>query len=51
MRGVDSVRASYRDGVFVVRITCRDKEGFELMKRKLRLIGVFVTDESGKARL
>lgn len=47
MRGVISAYAVYQNGVFKIRIECRDKQSYELIKRKLRLIGIFVTGEKG----
>jgi hypothetical protein len=47
MRGVISAYALFHQGVYKVRIECRDRESFELVKRKLRLIGIFIEEEKG----
>lgn len=47
MRGVDSVNALQRGGSYKIIIECRDLESFMLLERKLRLIGIFVTEKKG----
>ncbi len=37
MRGVITAVAVYRNGVFKVLVECKDRESYELVKRKLRL--------------
>jgi len=47
MKGVVAAYAVCQNGTFKVRIECRDRESYELLKRKLRLIGLFITNEKG----
>lgn len=47
MRGVITAYAVYRNGVFKVTVECKDSESYNLVKRKLRLIGIFVSSEKG----
>jgi len=47
MRGVIAAYAVYQNGVFKIRIECKNKDSYELVKRKLRLVGIFITDEKG----
>lgn len=48
MRGVISAYATYANGVFKVSIECKDEESYDLVKKKLRLIGIFVVGEKGR---
>lgn len=47
MRGVLTAYAVFHNGVYRVVIECRDRDSFELLRRKLRLIGVYVEVEKG----
>jgi hypothetical protein len=48
MKGVISAYVVYSNGIFKVAIECRDRDSYELIKKKLRLIGVFVVSEKGR---
>lgn len=48
MKGVISAYAVSRDGSIRVIVECRDRDSYELLKRKLRLIGVFIDTEKGR---
>lgn len=48
MRGVISAYAIYNNGVYKIVVECRDLDSFEILKRKMRLIGVFIVSEKGK---
>ena len=51
MKGIISAHALYKNGIYTVKIDCNSKESYELVKRKLRLIGIFVTTEKGRGFL
>jgi len=48
VKGVIGAYAVYQDGIYKVVIDCRDEMSYNLLKRKLRLVGVFITVEKGK---
>jgi hypothetical protein len=48
LRGVITAYAVYSNGVYKVAIECRDEDSYQLIKKKLRLIGIFVVSEKGK---
>jgi hypothetical protein len=47
MKGVITAYAVYNNGIFKVAIECRDEDSYQLIKKKLRLIGIFVVSEKG----
>jgi hypothetical protein len=48
VKGVIGSYAVYQNGVFSIRIECRDEMSYHLVKKKLRLVGIFITVEKGK---
>jgi len=47
VKGVIGAYAVYQNGIYKVVVECRSEDGFALLRRKLRLIGVFITVEKG----